>query len=191
MSEHPPDARDQALALLKESGVQIGQRYRHYKGGVYTVTSVGIFENSMMPMIGYCLGTEALTLAWQWYRWLNDFQGHAVHEGNLVPRFTRILDDRRFPHRFPIITDQSKLSREVRRAWPQTVPWWFVEPARARAKRNHDQTLEELARRGGLSPQELWCALHGHGLFKSGDVPSEEACGQWLIDEMKKFGDIS
>lgn len=45
------------------------------------------------------------------------------------------------------------------------VPWDFVEPARAQAMRNHSQTLELLAARGGLSFYELLCALEGRGLW--------------------------
>lgn len=38
---------------------------------------------------------------------------------------------------------------------PKEVPWEFVAPHAAQAKKNHYQTLEQLAGRGGLSPTEL------------------------------------
>lgn len=38
---------------------------------------------------------------------------------------------------------------------PRTVPWAFMEPHRRQALKNHDQTLERLADRGGLDPGEM------------------------------------
>jgi hypothetical protein len=40
-----------------------------------------------------------------------------------------------------------------------SVPWALVERHREQAKRNHDQTLERLADRGGLAPSELVAVL--------------------------------
>ena len=42
---------------------------------------------------------------------------------------------------------------------PVWVPWNLVAPHETQAKKNHDQSLEELAGRGGLSPDELWCVV--------------------------------
>lgn len=52
--------------------------------------------------------------------------------------------------RFPV------LSRN-RNGWGEdkSVPWEILEPHRAQAMTNHGQTLERLAERGGLSPEEL------------------------------------
>lgn len=93
--------------------------------------------------------------------------------------------------RFPVITDQSKVPREIRATWPQSVPWTYAERFRKRAHQNHDQSLEELARRGGLAPYEIWCALHDRPLFtRQGEThPGEQACGEWLIAEMQKLGE--
>lgn len=41
----------------------------------------------------------------------------------------------------------------------ETVPWALVEPLRDRLFVNHDQTVERLAARGGLSYRELYAAL--------------------------------
>ncbi len=49
--------------------------------------------------------------------------------------------------RFPILQSPDRL--------PQSVPWSIVEPHRRQAERNHSQTLERLAERGGLSWAEL------------------------------------
>lgn len=42
---------------------------------------------------------------------------------------------------------------------PSEVSWDAVKPHEAQAEANHDQTLEVLARRGGLHPVELWCVV--------------------------------
>lgn len=58
---------------------------------------------------------------------------------------------------FPVLD-----ARSYRTRWPDCpagIPWEVVEPHRARALRNHYQSLERLAARGGLSPQELACVL--------------------------------
>lgn len=65
----------------------------------------------------------------------------------------------------------------------QAVPWALVEPWRDAAVRNHGQTLERLAERGGLSARELWAVAHGKSLreaFYSHDKPTEQECDDWL-----------
>lgn len=63
---------------------------------------------------------------------------------------------------------------------PRSVPWSFVEKFRAQAEDNHDQTLERLAERGGLAPEELWLAAHGHRLFRV--KVDEQAAIDWLYE---------
>jgi hypothetical protein len=95
--------------------------------------------------------------------------------------------------RFPALTGQSRLPQAVRDRWPRSVPWTFVETFREQAEDNHSQTLVRLAERGGLGPDEMWLAAHGQPLsrFKRTlTMPSEEACGEWLIDEMRKLGEV-
>lgn len=94
--------------------------------------------------------------------------------------------------RFPVITGQSNVSREVRARWPRDVPWSFAETFREQAECNHSQTLERLAERGGLAPDEMWLAAHKQPLSRfrqNVEPPSEEACGEWLIAEMAKLGE--
>jgi hypothetical protein len=94
--------------------------------------------------------------------------------------------------RFPVITGQSRLPQAIRARWPRSVPWTFVEPHRAQIQSNHDQTLERLAQRGGLAPDELWLAAHAQPLSRyrqNIEPPSEEVCGEWLIAEMAKLGE--
>lgn len=94
--------------------------------------------------------------------------------------------------RFPIITGQSNLKREIRDRWPRSVPWSFVERFRARIESNHSQTLEVLASRGGLGPDELWLAAHDQPLSRfrqTVEPPTEQACGNWLIVEVHALGE--
>lgn len=83
------------------------------------------------------------------------------------------------PSTFPILRD----SRDAR-AHPngrRSVPWEWVAPHEAQARRNHDQTLKRLAERGGLSPAELLCIVHGKPLrvIFQGMVTDEQA-ERWL-----------
>jgi len=43
--------------------------------------------------------------------------------------------------------------------WPLSVPMAMLEPHRKQAQINHQQTIERLAQRGGLSPLELLAVL--------------------------------
>lgn len=58
--------------------------------------------------------------------------------------------------RFPILRTKGQVERGV----PRSIPWAAIEPHRARAHKNHDQTLERLAERGGLDLTELWWVVH-------------------------------
>jgi hypothetical protein len=40
------------------------------------------------------------------------------------------------------------------------IEWELVEPHEQQAKRNHQQSLNMLASRGGLDPLELWCVVN-------------------------------
>jgi hypothetical protein len=67
---------------------------------------------------------------------------------------------------------------------PKQVPWSFVEPGRAQAERNHYQTLERLAERGGLSPSELVAVLVGvewERITKDKDVIE-----RWLLQRLHR-----
>lgn len=41
------------------------------------------------------------------------------------------------------------------------IPWSLIAPHEAQALRNHDQSLERLNERGGLSPEEALAVLEG------------------------------
>jgi len=69
------------------------------------------------------------------------------------------------------------------------VPWRLVEPHRKQAEYNHDQTLERLHERAGLSPGELRCAVEGRRLDSGRmyDVIEEDLAWlkAWLADDGK------
>jgi hypothetical protein len=63
---------------------------------------------------------------------------------------------------FPVLRDYLD-----RRRYPdarRSVPWSWVAPFEPQVARNHEQSLERLAERGGLSPAELYCAVAGLSL---------------------------
>ena len=68
--------------------------------------------------------------------------------------------------RFPLLFGHGREGRDEleRLGCPRSVPWAFVAPHEAQARANHDQTLERLAERGGLSPSELVAVVRGEGL---------------------------
>lgn len=64
------------------------------------------------------------------------------------------------------------------------MPWAWVAPYEGQAQRNHRQSLEVLAQRGGLSPAELHEIVHGHSLraiFERSltDEEAESWLAQW------------
>lgn len=50
--------------------------------------------------------------------------------------------------RFPVLDEESP-------ACPRSVPWDFLAPHQAQAHKNHAQSLESLADRGGLCASEM------------------------------------
>ncbi len=85
------------------------------------------------------------------------------------------MTDRRFP-----VLNQQSCRPEHRKTMPRSVPWAFVEKFRAQAEENHAQTLEVLASRGGLAPEEMWLAAHGHRLFRV--KIDEQVAIDWLYE---------
>lgn len=65
----------------------------------------------------------------------------------------------------------------------RSVPWAFVAPHAAQARANHDQTLERLAERGGLSACELVAVLEGRDWepmrYEAADARLEELLAAW------------
>lgn len=61
----------------------------------------------------------------------------------------------------------------------KVMPWSLVEPWRRQVYRNHGQSLEELAKRGGLSPCELLAAATARPTFEVLREPALKA-EEWL-----------
>lgn len=68
--------------------------------------------------------------------------------------------------------------------WLKAVPWGFVQTHRAQAERNHAQSLETLAQRGGLCPSALLAVVEHHRWRRLPEAGAEAdliaALGAWL-----------
>lgn len=75
-----------ARAAEAERLVAVGARYRHYKGGEYTVLHVALLEATNEPCIVYRAeyGTHAI-----YVRPLNDWLATIEADGKQMPRFTK------------------------------------------------------------------------------------------------------
>lgn len=62
---------------------------------------------------------------------------------------------------FPVLLDwrREQRAREQALGCPRAIPWAVIAPHAAQARNNHDQTLERLAERGGLSTCEMVAVL--------------------------------
>ena len=67
----------------------------------------------------------------------------------------------------------------------KAVPWDFMAPHAVQAKDNHDQTLERLAERGGLSPHEALCVIRRVGIFCEWPVEPEGLLIRYLARHLK------
>jgi hypothetical protein len=55
--------------------------------------------------------------------------------------------------RFPVLFNDRE--RREHPDCPRSIPWDVIAPHEAQAQKNHSQTLERLANRGGLHPKEI------------------------------------
>ena len=86
---------------------------------------------------------------------------------------------------FPVLADyHTRAKHNV----PHNVPWAFAEKFRGQAEKNHDQTLERLAERGGLDPTEMYLAAHGMRLFRHGidEKTLFDSSLEWLREATKE-----
>lgn len=65
-------------------------KYRHYKGGIYFLTTVAEMENTGVELAVYTCWRSGKT----WARPLVEFTGHVIVAGIKVKRFKRISDAR-------------------------------------------------------------------------------------------------
>ncbi len=70
---------------------------------------------------------------------------------------------------------------------PKSIPWSAIAPHEARAQSNHDQSLVELARRGGLCPVELFLVVHDLSL-READRDGIDRDGRALVRELNRDG---
>lgn len=86
-----------------------------------------------------------------------------------------MTDDRHFP-----VQSDYRLPKSERDALPASLPWHVVEQWREQIEANHEQTLERLCERGGLSPRELYLGAYRLSLrmIRSTD---ERSAARWLI----------
>lgn len=86
---------------------------------------------------------------------------------------------------FPVLL--SSFERRQFPNCPRFVPWDWLAPHEAQVRRNHsNQTLTELAQRGGLGPNEIRAAFHGerYSVELYGER-SEDV--EWLIAELASY----
>ncbi len=62
------------------------------------------------------------------------------------------------PRMFPVLLNGKDTERHP--DCPRAVPWEWLSPHEEQALKNHGQTLERLAARGGLDPLEMVCVLN-------------------------------
>lgn len=83
---------------------------------------------------------------------------------------------------YPVLqgqTDEADEARKNRTPYPKSVPWDLVKDHERQAQRNHYQTLDGLAGRGGLSPKELWCVVHDTD-YRDAKEMTEAKAIEWL-----------
>lgn len=75
-------------------------------------------------------------------------------------------------------TEEFYAARREKKVYPYSFPL-SVESHEEQAQRNHGQSLDRLAQRGGLSPLELWCVFHDKKWNEKGDMTEAKAI-EWL-----------
>lgn len=71
---------------------------------------------------------------------------------------------------------------------PGSIPWDLIEPFDARAKKNHDQTLERLNERGGIDPVEAYLIMNDLPLSSHLSVTPQQ-CVDWLNSRIESNKD--
>jgi hypothetical protein len=64
------------------------------------------------------------------------------------------------PKQFPVLLRSTERKADSV-GCPSSVPWSLLAPHEERAWRNHGQTLQRLAERGGLGPDEMCAIIEG------------------------------
>lgn len=79
------DPKAEAQLRLARSGIRRGQVFRHYKGGIYSVVSTSIMEDTLVPLVTYKSNARET----EWTRTLEVFTSRAPSGAK---RFTRLAD---------------------------------------------------------------------------------------------------
>lgn len=66
---------------------------------------------------------------------------------------------------------------------PREIPWEMIAPHAAQAQENHDQTLERLNERGGLSPCEA-CAVLEDRPWRRMDEPHSKTVSVGRLEQL-------
>lgn len=89
---------------------------------------------------------------------------------------------------YPVLGDLGAKQKEY-------IPWDVLTPHEDRACRNHGQTLEELAARGGLAWSEIVCILLDKPWKYAWDIPTDVArnavlkyVAAWEAEHSKREG---
>ena len=82
--------------------------------------------------------------------------------------------------RFPIMTEKDDLG------CPTSIPWDLIAPFEGHAISNHDQSLANLASRGGLSPREARAVIEGRRWRDLRTMANKEAVA-WLIARVEAY----
>ncbi len=80
---------------------------------------------------------------------------------------------------FPVMIHDYDKNDDIFEGCPLRIPWKIVAPFEPQAIANHSQTLERLAERGGLCPEELYAVMHGLG-YKELRALNRETVRDWL-----------
>lgn len=81
--------------------------------------------------------------------------------------------------------------REAHGPCPSSIPWDVIAPYEGQAKANHDQTLQRLAERGGLSPMEAFMVMTGRSWRGENFTDDEQKKACAFIDTLVRESKIA
>jgi hypothetical protein len=82
---------------------------------------------------------------------------------------------------FPVLI-QRRRPTMLERHMPMTVPWAMLAPHEKQALLNHDQTLEVLASRGGLSSCEMCAILEDRKWRQMSDESADNTLARKVLE---------
>lgn len=82
------------------------------------------------------------------------------HDQTYGIRWSRIDEVDKFMSPFRILYGDYR-ERKQSPEWPESIEYGMISPHESQAERNHSQSLDQLNRRGGLSPLEIFWTIEG------------------------------